>query len=354
VASERSYVCGFCDRTSDPHALSCSGCGAPTDVRAVIGPSGWLPLPAIRDMARLEFGHSSCQIEGAYAPVADFALAADERIYFTHHVLLWKDESTALSPMPLAGAWTRLWAGLPLVMVQAKGPGRIALSQDIPGEMIAVPIDVGHSVHVREHVFLAATGSVEYDWFQPDVWWRTGEPPEKPYLPPRDTRLTNDYPLGQLMDRFAARSAPGLLLLHGAGNVFVRRLAQGEMILVKPTALLYTDATVRMLLHIEHPVRGITVSRGLPFDRYMCLRLYGPGRVAIRSGEKHLEDSLEPLVATSPKSEFRHRPEFWGAARQWYVQFQDKTWGPYREDQIEGLKLSHAIPPTALVWREDK
>jgi len=53
--------------------------------------SGWSKLPGRKDMAKLQFGDSFCQIEGLYVPVADMNLAAPDSVYFTHHVLLWKD-----------------------------------------------------------------------------------------------------------------------------------------------------------------------------------------------------------------------------------------------------------------------
>ena len=48
-------------------------------------------------MARLQFGQSHCQIEGKYVPVADMNLAAGDSVYFTHHVLLWKDPAVTVT-----------------------------------------------------------------------------------------------------------------------------------------------------------------------------------------------------------------------------------------------------------------
>ena len=45
--------------------------------------------------------------------------------------------------MSLKGAWKRLFAGMPLIMTQAAGPGHIAFSQDQSGELIALPIQPG-------------------------------------------------------------------------------------------------------------------------------------------------------------------------------------------------------------------
>ena len=124
-------------------------------------------------MAKLQFGNSFCQIEGTYVPVADMNLAPEDMIYFAHHVLLWKDPQVTITTMSLKGAWKRLLSGMPLVMTQAQGPGHIAFSRDAPGEMIALPLQPGQAVDVREHLFLVATANVTYDWFQSGIWFNT-------------------------------------------------------------------------------------------------------------------------------------------------------------------------------------
>ncbi len=170
-------------------------------VDRVVTESGWAQLPGRKDMAKLHFGNSSCQIEGVYVPVADMNLAAGEGVYFTHHVLLWKDPQVNVTTMSLAGAWKRMFAGMPLIMTQAVGPGHIAFSKDDPGELIPVPLQPGQSLDVREHLFLAATGNVEYDWFQTGIWFTTQNGNE----------TETHYPLGGFMDRFSAPRTPGLL-----------------------------------------------------------------------------------------------------------------------------------------------
>jgi uncharacterized protein (AIM24 family) len=233
-------------------------------------------------MAKLQFGNSVCQIEGTYVPVADMKLAAEDSIYFTHHVLLWKDPGVNITAMSLKGGWKRVFAGLPLIMTQAQGPGHIAFSQDSPGELIALPLQHGQAVDVREHLFLAATGNIDYDWFQTNIWFQTRKGDETETL----------YPMGRVMDRFSATGAPGLLLLHAAGNVFVRDLAPGEVILLKPTALVFKDPTVQMDLYYDNPGVGSVLSLGGLFAAsrgYIWLRLQGPGRIAIQSVFERIE-----------------------------------------------------------------
>jgi uncharacterized protein (AIM24 family) len=242
-------------------------------------------------MAKLQFGRSYCQIEGTYVPAADMNLAAEDSVYFAHHVLLWKDPQVAITTMSLKGGWKRMLAGMPLIMTQAKGPGHIAFSRDAPGEMIALPLQPGQSVDVREHIFLVATQSIAYDWVNSNIWFSTKNGDE----------TETHYPLGTSLDRFTAGKMPGLLLLHASGNVFVRTLASGEAILIKPTAFVFKDPTVQMHLHIESPLSqwGFWGSWN---HRYLWLALHGPGRVAIQSAFEQIEDDGNQIVNSSPVS----------------------------------------------------
>ncbi len=236
----------------------------------------------------MQFGNSSCQIEGLYVPVAEMNLAAEDSVYFSHHVLLWMDPGVNITTMSLRGGWKRMFAGMPLIMTQAQGPGHIAFSKDEPGELIALPLQPGQAVDVREHMFLTATSNVEYDWFQSQIWYKVQAG--------NDTETS--YPLGMFMDRFSSPASPGLLLLHAGGSVLVRELGPGETILVKPSALIFKDPPVQMQLHFEHP--GAGMSRwGSWTNRSIWLRLIGPGRVAIQSVFERMEQEGASIVAHS-------------------------------------------------------
>ena len=280
--------CNWCGADADLSQSACPHCGATLKLPAAAAESGWTKMPARKDMAKLQVGNSSCQIEGLYVPVADMNLAAGDSVYFAHHVLLWKDPQVNITNMSLKGAWKRMFAGLPLIMTQAEGPGHIAFSKDDPGELIPVALQPGQSIDVREHMLLAATTSVTYDWFQTGIWFSTKN---------GDDTETH-YPVGCFMDRFAAPQTPGLLLLHAGGNIFVRDLAPGQTILVKPTALVFKDPTVGMQLHFEHPSAQFT-SWGSWGNRYLWLRLTGPGRVAIQSVFERMEGESRNMTNCS-------------------------------------------------------
>lgn len=268
------YVCRFCRQPSDPNSPTCPLCGAPVDIRDVVSDSGWIEQPPIRDMARIQFGQSHCQIEGTMVPVADFTLTQQDMIYFSHHALLWTDPATRLANMSMRGGWKRMKAGLPLIMMEAHGPGHIALSDNHAGEVIALPLQHGQQMWVREHGFLCATGNIRYDWDQTHIWYVTGT---------GDDQETH-YPMGQYGDIFTATDRPGLLLLHSPGNTFIRDLRPGESLLTQPSSLLYRDVSVRVNLHLEYP-RNMGFAFWHPRWSYrnIWVRLTGPGRVAVQS-----------------------------------------------------------------------
>src|SRR5580692_4066251 len=102
MTATATYTCRYCRQYSDPTGQSCVRCGAPIDVTAVVSKSGWQQQPAVSDMARIQFGQSYCQIEGAGVPVAEFALGQQDYIYFSHHNLLWADVSAQLTNSRMA------------------------------------------------------------------------------------------------------------------------------------------------------------------------------------------------------------------------------------------------------------
>jgi uncharacterized protein (AIM24 family) len=268
-----TYTCPYCRIQSDGSGGTCPHCGAPVDVRERVSDSGWAEQPPIRDMARIHFSRSTCQIIGKYVPVAEMNLHDDDSVYFSHHVLLHTDPRVRLDTMRMAGGWNRMLAGMPLIMMTARGPGHIAFSADMPGETLAVPLQHNQAVDVVEHRFLVATGNVTYQWENSGIWFTTQKGDDQEY----------HYPLGRTMDRFYAQGGPGLMLLHAPGNTFIRDLAPGERILIQPSGLIWKDPTVRMTLHFEYPHGAYWFSSARWQAKSVWLALHGPGRVAIQS-----------------------------------------------------------------------
>jgi uncharacterized protein (AIM24 family) len=87
---------------------------------------------------------------------------------------------------------------------------------------------------------------------------------------------------GMFMDRFVTQQYPGLLMLHGNGNVLERTLRPGEKIMVEPGGFLYKDSTVTMNT-VQMPLKT-----GMFGSHKMYLaEMVGPGRVGIQSMYHH-------------------------------------------------------------------
>lgn len=224
---EQRLACRWCRAQSPAAATTCERCGAPLDVREVVTDSGWRQAPRLRDLTEVVFGASIFQVDGTVVPVADVNLGAGDSVFFEHHVMLWKDEQVAMSVRTAPGGAKRLLADLPFVLSVANGPGRVAFSRDSPGELVVLPVDPGVELDAREHAMILATTSLTYSF-------------EK--LPGLKATLAAGS--GMYLDRFRAADRPGLMLLHGYGNVFERALGEGESIEVEPGGFLYKDAAV--------------------------------------------------------------------------------------------------------------
>jgi uncharacterized protein (AIM24 family) len=219
--------CRWCHAQSPTTARACDRCGAPLDVRDTVSDSGWREAPRLRDLTEFHWAASTCQLDEGVVPVVEISLSAADSVFFEHHVMLWKDETVPMSVMSTPGGAKRLLSGLPFVLSVARGPGRVAFSRDAPGELVVVPIDPPTELDVREHALVLATSTLSYSF-------------EK--FPGLRAMLASDA--GMYLDRYVAQSGPGLLVLHGYGNVFQRALREGESILIDPGAFLYKDGAV--------------------------------------------------------------------------------------------------------------
>jgi uncharacterized protein (AIM24 family) len=257
--------CQWCQGMNEKSALACHSCGAPLDIRNLVSESGWREAPRIRDMTEIKFNSSSCQVEGEIVPSAEINLGAADSIFFEHHVMLWKDERVGMSVMQLPGGMKRAFAGMPFIISVASGPGRIAFSRDATGELVVLPLHPGMELDVREHAFLLASNQIAYSFI-------------------KIKGLANILFGGQgmYMDRFVTTGSPGLLILHGYGNVFERRLGPGETIMLEPGAFLYKDSSVTM------EVEFIKIGQGLFGSKTMSMaKMTGPGRIGIQSMYVH-------------------------------------------------------------------
>lgn len=268
-------TCGWCQAEFPVELTSCPRCGAGADVRNVVDAGGWVEAPAIKDMAEVQMGRSRAQIEGVMVPVVDVKLADGDSVFCTHDKLLWHDGTAKLSTKK-SGVFKSLRSGTPLTLMAATGPGRAAFSDNHPGELVAMPLDAGQVLISRQGHMLLATGNVDYDGHKLDLWYETetvkrtsdGTEVEREFM----------YPAGPFEHFKTLDDQPGLVLLHAAGNVFVRKLGDGEVVDIAPHSLLAWLGNMRPGLMIER--RGLMGA----FHHYLALRVAGPGTVWIQSG----------------------------------------------------------------------
>ena len=257
--------CQWCQSMNEKTALSCHTCGAPLDLRNLVSESGWREAPRIKDMTEIHFGNSTCQVEGEIVPVAEINLAQGDTVYFEHHVMLWKDQHVAMTVMQMPGGMKRALAGMPFLVSIAGGPGRIAFSRDATGELVILPLHPGMELDVREHAFLLASSHIAYS-----------------YVRIKGLRNILFGGQGMFMDRFVTSNVPGLLILHGYGNVFERTLRPGETILIEPGAYLYKDSTVTMEVEMQQLTTGLFGGTAMSLAK-----MTGPGLVGIQSMYVH-------------------------------------------------------------------
>ncbi len=207
-------------------------------------------------------------IEGELVPVLHIEMGTDS-VYFEHHVLLWKNVSVDIGLKSLAGGFKRLIAGLPIFMTEARGPGNIGFSRDGAGQVFGLHLEPGQSIDVREHQFLAATEGVDYNFT-------------------RVKGISNMFfgGSGFFIDTFSCSRRPGILWLHGYGNVFEVTLEPGQQFDVEPGGWVYKDPSVMMETQFQRFATGFLASAGQLFWN----RFTGPGRVAIQSMYIHLPE----------------------------------------------------------------
>src|SRR6266581_4679759 len=214
-------------------------------------------------------------IDGQLVPVADVMLGNQLPIYFEHHILLWKHPGVQIGFKSMKGAGKRFFAGLQIFISEAQGPGNIAFSRDSVGQIVALRLQPGQMVEVREHQFLVATSNVDYGFT---------------FMQGAANILFSRT--GLFIDQFTSRGGEGLVLLHGYGNVFEKMLAPGETLDIEPGAWLWKDPSVQMTVTtVASSQRGggiLGAIGGLVAGASFILnRFTGPGRVGIQSMSYH-------------------------------------------------------------------
>ncbi len=223
----------------------------------------------------IRVGDLTVKIDGELVPVVDIMLGNQLSIYFEHHILLWKHPGVQLGFMSLQGMARRFFAGIQIFLTQAQGPGNISFSRDSVGQIVALRLQPGQMVEVREHQFLVATSNVSYNFT---------------FMQGAANILFSRT--GLFIDQFTAQQSEGLVLLHGYGNVFEKTLAPGETLDIEPGAWLWKDPSVQMTVTtVAGSQRGggiFGAIAGFMSGASIVLnRMVGPGRIGIQSMTYH-------------------------------------------------------------------
>src|SRR6266851_3206935 len=214
-------------------------------------------------------------VDGQLVPVADVMLGNQLPIYFEHHILLWKHPGVQIGFKSLRGLAKRFFAGMQIFITEAQGPGNISFSRDSVGQIVALRLQPGQMVEVREHQFLFATGNVDYDFT---------------FVQGAANILFSRT--GLFIDQFTCRGGEGILVVHGYGNVFEKTLAPGETLDVEPGAWLWKDPSVQMTVTtVAGSQRGgglLGAIGGMMAGASIILnRFTGPGRLGLQSMTYH-------------------------------------------------------------------
>src|SRR5207244_4231851 len=151
----------------------------------------------------LRIGDLVIHIDGELVPVVDIMLGNQLPIYFEHHILLWKHPGVQIGFKSIRGAGKRFFAGLQIFISEAQGPGNISFSRDSVGQIVALRLQPGQMVEVREHQFLVASGNVDYNFT---------------FVKGAANILFSRT--GLFIDQFTAVGSEDKVLLHDLGYVF--------------------------------------------------------------------------------------------------------------------------------------
>ena len=299
--ADGTKFCGVCGSpmnvgaqpTPPPPPSQPSQYGAPAQYGTPMPDGGYVPPNQYEEYANSMFGNAvpkaelhnpkgplrvadmTITIDGELVPVVDIMLGNQLPIYFEHHILLWKHPGVQIGFKSMRGMAKRFFAGIQIFLTEAQGPGNIAFSRDSVGQIVALRLQPGQMVEVREHQFLVATSNVEYGFT---------------YMKSIANILFSRT--GLFIDQFTAQGSEGMVLLHGYGNVFEKNLAPGETLDVEPGGWLWKDPGVRMdVTTVAGSQRGgglMGAIGGLVAGASIVLnRFTGPGRIGIQSMSYH-------------------------------------------------------------------
>jgi uncharacterized protein (AIM24 family) len=203
-------------------------------------------------------------VQGGFVPNALVQLDPGEQVYCEAGVMVYADPTIqfhqhAFTQGGVGSTLKRtLLGGIPFYLHTYLGPGYAAFSRGGAGEIRILELKPGEIVDVAEHSLLLASASVRYDAVYVKGTGRIG-------------RM-----IGFWMDRL---TGPGLIVLHGHGNILSFQLAPGETFDVDHGAVLFKDDAIAMQA-FNQPLGGGLLGSAMSYE---AMRIQGPGRLWLQT-----------------------------------------------------------------------
>ncbi len=183
----------------------------------------------------------ACALIGENRRSLAIVIEPGQAISINPKALLWKDEAAKL-------------IGDPNGVVLVQGPGRVGLALGFAGDIFPLPLHRGDVVQVQSGHFLFSAGAER----------------RSQNLRGLADRLSGSA--GTALDMFRAGAEGAVVWVQAASAVLERNLAAGEALDIRQDAFLAKDDSVGI---------EAMLASGEGFS-WPCIRLTGPGRVALQ------------------------------------------------------------------------
>jgi uncharacterized protein (AIM24 family) len=210
----------------------------------------------------LTFAGVTCLLVGDGQRSLAIVLEPGQAISINPLALLWKDEAARLF-------------GEPNGAVLVQGPGRVGLALGLAGSIFPLPLHRDETIQVQSGRFLFSAGIER----RANVVRGLAD------------RLAGSS--GATLDTFRAGPEGGVVWVQGGGSVLERNLAEGEVLDIRSDAFLAKDSSVSL---------DALLAAGEGFS-WPCLRLTGPGRLALQIAPAHeVALAMANVDAKSPRA----------------------------------------------------
>ena len=215
------------------------------------------PIPSTEAKAAFPFS-----VEGKWIQMVVATLAAGQAIRVQPGVMIYRDPSVQMQTKAqgglLKGLGRSMLGGESLMLTDYGGPGRIALSAGVPGEIMPLTLG-GAAVRAKSGAFIACETNVEMEVTTEKI----------------GTAIIGGTGLFQL--RFHGM---GTVFIQAKGDIIKGTLAAGQELIADENSFLAVDDTVTRTRERVQGMRNIlTGGEGL-----YLLKLTGPGRYWLESG----------------------------------------------------------------------